>query len=219
MTATERAMTGAVTADGVPARPRNGPPAPGEDPGPSTSRAGTPVATPGEATAGPRASSGRWAAFRAHPLTRRVTGYSAGSVIAAVTSELAFAAAYGWGHTGTTAASAIGFVGGAVPNYLLNRRWAWRDDRRGRSRGQEAVLYMAVAVASFVASALATAWADDAARSMTPSADWRVALVALTYLAVSGVFFAAKFVLYELVVFTESPPEAERDRPGATNGG
>jgi putative flippase GtrA len=206
MTATEGAMTGAVEADGAPAAPRASLPTGGEHPSPDATPGGP--AEPGEAaSAGP--AGGRWAALRNDPLTRRVTGYSAGSAIAAVTSELAFAAAYGWGHAGTTAASAIGFLGGAVPNYLLNRRWAWRDDRRGRSRGQEIALYTAVAVASFVVSALATSWAEDAAQSVTASAGWRVTLVALTYLAVSGVFFAAKFVVYELVVFTQSPPESE----------
>ena len=97
-------------------------------------------------------------------MLRRVTGYSAGSVVAIVISEAAFAAALGWGHTGTTVASAIGFLGGAVPNYILNRRWAWRD-RRGRDRRTEVLLYMVVALATFVVSALVTHWAESAARA------------------------------------------------------
>ncbi len=136
-----------------------------------------------------------------YPIIRRITGYSAGSVIAAILSELAFAMAYGWGHVGTTTASAVGFLGGAIPNYILNRRWAWQD-RRGRDRRTEIVLYMAVALSSFVASAVATHWAETGARSVTPDHGWQVLLVAGAYLGVSGVFFVLKFVLYELVVFT-----------------
>jgi putative flippase GtrA len=139
-----------------------------------------------------------------HPLVRRITGYSAGSVVAVIISETAFAMAYGWGHSGTTWASAVGFVGGAVPNYILNRRWAWRD-RRGRNRHNEIFLYMAVAISTFVASAFVTHWAEVSARHMSVSGGWQVTLVTAAYLAVSGVFFVVKFVIYETVVFTRAP--------------
>jgi putative flippase GtrA len=150
------------------------------------------------------APEGFWKRLSARPLVRKVTGYSAGSVIAAITSEAAFAAAYGWGHSGTTLASLAGFVGGAIPNYFLNRRWAWKE-RSGRSRRHEILLYALVSLASFGVSALVTNWAEGAARHATSSHGWRVALVALAYLAVSGVFFVAKFAAYELVVFTKGP--------------
>lgn len=134
------------------------------------------------------------------PLVRRILGYSAGSVVATVTSELAFLVTLGWLHAGTTWASAAGFVGGAVPNYILNRRWAW-SERRGRDRRTEVVLYAAVAVASFVASAVATHWAQEGASHLTKDRGWTVLLTGLVYLGVSGVFFVAKFVLYERLVF------------------
>lgn len=145
--------------------------------------------------------------FVRHPLVRRITGYSAGSVVAVVISEACFAAVYGWGHRGTTLAVAAGFVGGALPNYILNRRWAWRD-RRGRNRRQEILLYMAVAVASFLASAVVTHWAEVGARHLTAVRGWQVVLITAAYLGVSGVFFAVKFVIYETVVFTSSEEAA-----------
>ncbi|MGA3215517.1 MAG: GtrA family protein [Acidimicrobiales bacterium] len=139
-----------------------------------------------------------------HPLLRRISGYSAGSVVAIVLSEAAFAAALGWGHTGTTVASALGFLGGAVPNYILNRRWAWRD-RRGRDRRTEILLYMVVALATFVVSALVTHWAESFARQLTADRGWQVALTTAAFFVVSGVFFVLKFVIYETVVFTKVP--------------
>jgi putative flippase GtrA len=138
-----------------------------------------------------------------HPLVRRLTGYSAGSVVAVVISEACFAAVYGWGHSGTTGASAAGFVGGAVPNYILNRRWAWRD-RRGRNRRQEILLYLVVAIISFVVSAVVTHWAEAAARHVTADRGWQVVLITAAYLGVSGLFFVVKFVIYETVVFRAS---------------
>jgi putative flippase GtrA len=139
-------------------------------------------------------------------LARRFVGYSAGSVVATVTSELAFLATLGWLHAGTTWASAAGFVGGAVPNYILNRRWAWSGGR-ARDRRTEIALYMAVALSSFAASAVATHWAEVGARGVTTSHGWNVVMTGAAYLGVSAVFFLVKFVLYERVVFT---PAANR---------
>jgi putative flippase GtrA len=157
--------------------------------------AGSTVATDG---------SVRFARLRRSPLVRRVTGYSAGSVIAAFTSELAFAGVFGWLHAGTTWASLAGFVGGAVPNYFLNRRWAWQD-RHGRSRRSEVTLYAAVSIASFGVSVVVTDIVERWARTVTQSSGLRVVVVAAAYLGVSGIFFVGKFVAYELIVFTKGP--------------
>ena len=151
----------------------------------------------------------RWLeVIRRRPLVRRIAGYSAGSVVATVTSEFAFLITLGWLHAGTTWASAAGFVGGAIPNYILNRRWAW-SERRGRDRSTEIALYMAVALCSFAVSAVATHWAEEAAQGLTGNHGWTVLLTGLAYLCVSGVFFVAKFVLYERLVFI---PE-QRSKP------
>lgn len=142
-----------------------------------------------------------------HPTVRKITGYSAGSVVAVVVSEAAFAATLGWGHTGTGMASLAGFVGGAVPNYILNRRWAWRD-HRGRNRRTEIALYMAVSLASFLTSWVITHYAELGARHLTQSGGGRVALVTLAYLGVSAVFFVVKYVIYDTLVFKKHPVPA-----------
>ncbi len=121
-----------------------------------------------------------------------------------VASEVAFVACYGSGLLGTTAASAVAFVAGAIPNYVLNRSWAW--GRRGQVRvGREVVLYAVVSLVSFAASALATGWMSHYARHVTASHDLRTALVAGAYLATYGVLFIAKFVVFQLVVFADQP--------------
>lgn len=138
---------------------------------------------------------------------KRVGGYSAGSVVAAVTSEVAFTATFGWAHAGTVWASAAGFVAGAIPNYILNRRWAW-PDRRTENRRREMTRYGIVALATFVASVAATKWTEGLANRFTVSHFWRVALVAAAFLAVSGVFFVLKFLLFQRLVFTGAPVPA-----------
>ncbi|MHB8504400.1 MAG: GtrA family protein [Acidimicrobiales bacterium] len=160
-------------------------------------------------------AGGRFGAVRRHPMVRKVTGYSAGSVIAAFTSELCFAGSFGALHTGTTLASLIGFIGGAVPNYFLNRRWAWKDGG-GRSRRAEILLYALVSLARFGISAVVTGFAEHWVKHLTTEHDLQVVLVALAYLGVAGVFFVGKFVAYELVVFTKGPgaPAGSRGRRG-----
>jgi putative flippase GtrA len=150
---------------------------------------------------------------------RRIFGYSAGSVIAAATSEVAFLLAYGPVGAGPALASAAGFVGGAVPNYVLNRRWAW-SDRRGRRQRDEVALYAGVAVASYAVSVVVTRAAQGWARHAVSTHGERVLLVGGAYLAVSGVFFVVKFVLYHFAVFTPGGPGALSgpSGPGALSG-
>ena len=189
-----------------PESPRRAPEAPG-------SRA--PEAPGSRAPEAPGSRAPFLGRIRRSPLLRRITGYSAGSVIAAFTSELAFAGAFGWLHSGTTWASGAGFVGGAIPNYILNRRWAWQG-RNGRSRRSEITLYAVVSIGSFLVSAVVTEVAERWARHLTTSTNLQVVLVAASYLAVSGVFFVGKFVAYELIVFTKGPaPEADSSSPPA----
>lgn len=147
--------------------------------------------------------------FARHPLVRKITGYSAGSVVALLCSQAAFAATLGWAHRGTTISSAVGFLGGAVPNYILNRRWAWRD-RRGRGKRSEVTLYMAVSLATFVVSAGVTHIVKDWASQVTADRGGVVGLTTLSYLAVSAAFFVIKFFIYESFVFRKHPAEKTR---------
>jgi putative flippase GtrA len=158
----------------------------------------------------PSSVTGRLDRLRDRPLVRRFAGYGLGSVVAAATSELAFVIAYAFLHTGTVGASAFGFVGGAIPNYILNRRWAWHD-RTGRSRRSEIVLYSAVSLVSFAVSVVVTRAAEDWARHLTPDKTWRVLMIAAAYLASSGIIFLLKFVLYDLIVFTKGPSDPGSD--------
>ncbi|HEX3426879.1 MAG TPA: GtrA family protein [Acidimicrobiales bacterium] len=132
--------------------------------------------------------------------------YTLGSVVAVVASEIAFVLCYGTGLLGTTASSAVAFVAGAIPNYVLNRSWAW--GRRGKIRvGREVVWYAVVSLVSFAASAVATGWTSHVAKHLTHSSELRTALVAGAYLATYGVLFIAKFVVFQLFIFADSPGE------------
>jgi putative flippase GtrA len=138
----------------------------------------------------------------------RLIRYSIGSVVAAVTSALAFAICF---HTGvaTTPASLIAFFAGAIPNYILNRKWAWQ--RTGAvDVWREVVLYGLVSAVSFIAAAAATGWAAHATRNVSDDAE-KTILVTGAYVATYAALFLAKFVCFDLVVFKDT----KASRPAA----
>lgn len=135
----------------------------------------------------------------------RLIRYSIGSVVAAVTSALAFAVCF---HAGiaTTPASLIAFFAGAIPNYILNRKWAWQ--RTGSvDIWREVVLYGVVSAVSFIAAAAATGWAAHATRNITDDAE-KTILVTGAYVATYAALFLAKFVCFDLVVFKDKAAAA-----------
>jgi putative flippase GtrA len=146
---------------------------------------------------------------RSSRLGVRLGRYTLGSVVAIVTSEVVLIVCYGTGLLGTTASSAVAFVAGAIPNYVLNRSWAF--GRRGKVRvGREVVLYVITSLVSFAAAALATGWASHWAKQSHDSHLVRIGVVAAAYLASYGVLFIAKFVVFQVYIFADSPADAAR---------
>jgi putative flippase GtrA len=142
----------------------------------------------------------RLTALRGSALAGRVTRYTIGSVIAAAVSVVVFALMFALGAS-TTACSVIAFVAGAIPNWSLNRRWAWQQ--RGRPAiGREVIAYIAVSAISLLAAAGATAWTKSAVQGLSVQHGVGVALVTASYLAVFVVLFGLKFAVYELWIFS-----------------
>jgi putative flippase GtrA len=129
----------------------------------------------------------------------RLFKYGLGSIVAAVSSALAFALCYAAGlHT--TPASAIAFVAGAVPNYILNRRWAWQ--RTGKvDVWREIVIYTVVSLVSFLAAAAATGATSHAVKHLDISSTSQTLLVTGAYVATYALLFFAKFLCFEVYVF------------------
>jgi len=129
----------------------------------------------------------------------KITRYAIGSVIALLTSIVVFALMYV--TIGNTTVCSIGaFVAGAVPNWILNRRWAWKI------RGQvevlrEIVAYVAISLVVLAASSLATGWTGRQVNSIPSGHGIRVILVTASYVFVQAVLFVVKFVIYEHWVF------------------
>jgi putative flippase GtrA len=143
---------------------------------------------------------------RFHELRRtalgvRITRYALGSIVAALTSAVVFAILFVF-NVGTTTDSICAFTAGAIPNWFLNRRWAWR--RRGRPElGREVFGYALTSVISLILTSLATAWTKAHVQGIPAHYGIRMILVTASYLGVFAVLFVAKFGLYEFWVFSE----------------
>jgi len=129
-------------------------------------------------------------------LVPKVLRYLTGSVVATICSEVTFVVLYGVVGVGTTWSSALSWLAGAVPNFWLNRNWAWQ--RRGRpSLRREIVPYVAIILTTLLLATVLTHVADVWLHHQGVSRSWRVTLVAAVFLGTYVVVFALRFVLLE----------------------
>jgi len=139
---------------------------------------------------------GRWYSERAVRFWR----YSAGSIVAYLMSGAVFYAAVNWLDWGAITSTVVAFVAGAIPNWVLNRRWAWQ--RRGRDRfAKETTMYVVVTGLSLALTALATKLAAHWVDGMHTSDMARDMLLTSTYMFAQIVMFVLKYVAYDRWVF------------------
>ncbi|MBV9194784.1 MAG: GtrA family protein [Solirubrobacterales bacterium] len=138
--------------------------------------------------------------LRGSPLGARITRYTVGSIVAAATSAVVFAMLYVFGVS-TAVCSVTAFVAGAVPNWILNRRWAWK--LRGRvALGREVGAYIVVSAITLLLTTESTAWTQRHVQSIPAHHGFRAALVTASYLAVFAILFVARFAVYEVWIFS-----------------
>src|ERR1700722_2399824 len=130
----------------------------------------------------------------------KVTRYAIGSVVALATSVVVFAV-MDWLGIHTAIDSAAAFVAGAIPNWILNRKWAWKmKDRADFMR--EIVAYIVISYAVFCVKKKDTGmtqhWCNN---NVAKGPVLRVILVTASYVVVQAVFFVVKFVIYDKWVF------------------
>jgi putative flippase GtrA len=137
---------------------------------------------------------------RVSAFARKITRYAVGSVFALLTSVVTFALLYVTG-VGTTVCTVAAFIAGAVPNWILNRRWAWEISGPVAFL-REVIGYTTVSVLALVAASLATGWTQKQVQSIPAHHGIRVALVTASYVAVQAILFVGKFLVYDQWVFS-----------------
>lgn len=155
----------------------------------------------------PPGSSVAAATQEPHGLVPKLLRYFTGSVVAAVCSEATFVLLYGAFTLGTTWASILSWLAGAVPNFWLNRNWAWQ--RRGRpSLRYEVLPYVVIILVTLALATVTTSAADRWLHHHGTSASVRVVLVAGVFFGVYVVVFALRFFLLERL-FAPPPRPAQ----------
>jgi putative flippase GtrA len=140
-----------------------------------------------------------WARFTRTALSTRFTKYALGSVVAFILSNVAFAVFYLMSAT-TTACSVAGFIAGAVPNWILNRRWAWQQ--QGRPPARQIIGYIGVSIIVLITTSAATGWTNSHVQTIPAHNGLRLVIVTASYVAVTIVLFVAKFAIYEYWIFS-----------------
>ena len=133
-------------------------------------------------------------------LSTRFTKYALGSVVAFMASNVVFALFYVLSAS-TTACSVAGFVAGAIPNWILNRRWAWQQ--QGRPPARQVIGYIGVSVVVLVTTSAVTGWTNAQVQSLPQGHGLRLLIVTASYVAVTIVLFVAKFAIYDYWVFSD----------------
>jgi putative flippase GtrA len=141
-----------------------------------------------------------WVRLTRTALSTRITKYALGSVVAFIASNVAFALFY-VGGASTTLCSGAGFLAGAIPNWILNRRWAWQV--QGRPPARQIIGYIGVSIGVLVTTSAATGWTNSHVQSIPAHHGLRLLIVTASYVLVTVVLFVVKFVIYEYWVFSE----------------
>ncbi len=158
------------------------------------------------------------AIWRDRGLMARIGKYTTGSVVAVISSEVTFLVVFGSGVRSSVSTVAA-FLAGAIPNYVLNRRWAWQ--RTGRAHRREVARYLAVIGLGLLVTMVFTFVGARIAHRLFEHRDAQTLFVGAVYLFASGVTFVLKFILFNRFVFIdhdEAPdtPEAP-DAPDASD--
>ena len=139
-----------------------------------------------------------WLRLTRTALSTRFAMYALGSVVAFVIGNIIFMGFY-LANASTTVCSVAGFIGAAIPNWLLNRRWAWR--RHGRAPARQIIGYVAVSIVVLATTSATTDWTNTQVHSIAPHHGLRLLIVTGSYVVVTIALFFAKFAVYEYWVF------------------
>ncbi|WP_298805063.1 GtrA family protein [uncultured Pseudokineococcus sp.] len=128
----------------------------------------------------------------------RLLRYAGGSGVATVCSAVAFALLYGPLGASTTTSTLLGWLAGAVPNYVINRTWVWRVEGRPSVR-RELGPYVAVVLLTLALASGATALAEALLERAGATDAVRVLGVNVAFLGVYAVMALVRYaVLHQL---------------------
>jgi putative flippase GtrA len=158
-----------------------------------------------------------WQWLTRTPFSAKMTKYALSSVIAFVLSDIAFALCYALSGGQTTVSSVIAFFSAAIPNWIMNRRWAWQQT--GRAPKKQMISYAAVSAFVLFVTAFVTGRTNHWVKHDAHIANHhglRLLIVTGSFVLVTVVLFFTKFAIYEFLIFRNRravPDPPDHDRP------
>lgn len=126
--------------------------------------------------------------------------FTAGSAVATGCAQVVFLLVYGMFHAGATLAGALAFLAGAVPNFLINRRWTW--GRRGRVRvRRELFPYLAVIAFNGLMAIGVTTGVEQLVTPLIEHRGVRAVVLGTVFGGSYVLLFVVKFLLLDRLVF------------------
>jgi putative flippase GtrA len=145
-----------------------------------------------------------WQWLTRTPFSAKMTKYALSSVIAFGLSVIAFPLVYALDGGQTTVASVIAFFAAAIPNWIMNRRWAW--GQTGRAPRKQMISYAAVSAGVLLITAYWTGrtnyWVKHVAQIQNHHG-LRLLVVEGSFVLITVILFFTKFAIYEYVIFAE----------------
>ncbi|MEJ5946691.1 GtrA family protein [Pseudokineococcus basanitobsidens] len=126
--------------------------------------------------------------------TGRMLRYAGGSGVATVCSAVGFWLVYAVLDGSTTTATVLGWLAGAVPNYVINRTWVWRVRGRPSAR-RELLPYVAVVLLTLALATGATALTERVLEALGATDAVRVLGVNAAFLGVYALMALVRYVV------------------------
>lgn len=145
-----------------------------------------------------------WQWLTRTPFSAKMTKYALSSVIAFGLSNLAFAVCYALLGGGTTIPSIIAFFAAAIPNWIMNRRWAWQQT--GRAPKKQTISYAAVSAGVLLITTFSMGRVNYLVKHVLRVENHdglRLLIVTAAFVLLNVILFFAKFAIYEYVIFAE----------------
>ena len=135
---------------------------------------------------------------------RRLTRYSAVSVVSVATGQIALVAAFYFAHWSARPANVASVVAGGIPSYYLNRRWVW--GKSGRSAlVREVVPFWVLTFAGLALSTFLAGYAGSYGRHHFDSRIVQTALVDAASVGSFGALWILKFLAFDRLMFGREP--------------
>lgn len=142
------------------------------------------------------------------PEGRKLWRYSLVSVISVGISTAVLVFCSGVLSLSAVVSNTIATVVATIPNYELNRRWAW--GMSGRSHlWKEVVPFWVLGFASYGFSTIAVYYAEEFAKHERYAHLVRTGLVGITSIAAFGVMWIIKFIVFNRLLFIDRSTPVE----------